>query len=198
MLLRYIPQANAEVRAGKWRQLMGRQLTGKTVGIVGCGHVGKDLAVLLKAFECRVLANDILDFPEFYAAHGVTAMALDDLLAQSDVVTLHTPLDASTRNLLSAERLALMTPGAILINAARGGLVDEAALKLALKSGRLSGAAFDVFEREPPEDLELLRLSNMLALPHIGGSSEEAVLAMGRSAILGLERAGDPLIVAKG
>jgi phosphoglycerate dehydrogenase-like enzyme len=188
-LLHLVPQANLEVRCGKWRQLRGRQLTNRIVGIVGCGHVGKDVALLLRAFGCRVLAHDILDFPEFYAANQVTPVSLEDLLAQSDIVTLHLPLDDSTRNMLSAARLALMRPGAFLINAARGNLVDEAALKARLKDGRLAGAAFDVFAIEPPEDRELLALPNFIATPHIGGSTEEAILAMGRAAIAGLDAA---------
>lgn len=187
-LLRHVPQANAEVRDGQWRQLMGRQLTGKTVGIVGCGHIGKDLIPLLKAFDCRILAHDLLDFPEFYSRHHVEAVGLDDLLRRSDIVTLHLPFDDSTRNILSHEKLTLMPSSAVLINAARGGLVDEAALKTMLKHNRLAAAAFDVFADEPPTDLELLRLPNFLATPHIGGSAEEAVLAMGLAAIDGLSR----------
>jgi phosphoglycerate dehydrogenase-like enzyme len=192
-LLRHVPQGNALVRDGGWRQLMGRQLSQRTVGIVGCGHVGQDLAVLLKAFGCRVLAHDIKDFPDFYALHGIEPKGLDSLLAEADIVTLHLPLDASTTGILPAERLALMRPGAILINMARGGLVDEGTLKAMLADGRLAGAAFDVFAEEPPTDMELLRMPNMLALPHIGGSAEEAVLAMGRAAIAGLDNARDPL-----
>lgn len=185
-LLRHIPQGHNEIKAGIWRQLMGRQLSDRVVGIVGCGHVGKDLALLLKAFGCRLLAHDIRDFQDFYAAHGIEAVGLERLLAEAEVVSLHLPLDASTRNILSAERLSLLRPQAILINAARGGLVDEAALKEMLKSGRLAGAAFDVFASEPPEDKELLAVPNFLCSPHIGGSAEEAVLAMGRAAIAGL------------
>lgn len=192
-LLRHVPQGNAQVRDGGWKQLMGRQLSNRTVGIVGCGHVGKDLVGLLRPFGCRVLAHDIKDFSDFYAAHGVVATDLSTLLTQADVVTLHLPLDDSTRGILSAENLSLMRSDAILLNLARGGLVDEAALKAMLMDGRLAGAAFDVFSQEPPQDLELLRLPNMLALPHIGGSAEEAVLAMGRAAIAGLEDARDPL-----
>lgn len=186
-LLRHVPAANAQVRAGGWKQVMGRQLTGKTVGIIGCGHIGKDLVPLLTAFGCKILAHDIVDYAAFYAAHAVGAVTLDHLLATADVVTVHLPFDASTVNILSAERLALLRPSAILINAARGGLVDETALKAMLTDGRLAGAAFDVFAGEPPTDLELLRLPNFLATPHIGGSAEEAVLAMGRAAIAGLD-----------
>lgn len=192
-LLRHVPQGNAMVRDGGWKQLMGRQLSQRVVGIVGCGHIGKDLSGLLTAFGCRVLAHDVKDFPDFYAATGVEPVDLDTLLATADVVTLHLPFDASTKNILNAERLARMRPDAILINMARGGLVDEAALKAMLMDGRLAGAAFDVFAAEPPTDRDLLRLPNMLALPHIGGSAEEAVLAMGRAAIAGLDNARDPL-----
>ncbi|MBF0323914.1 MAG: phosphoglycerate dehydrogenase [Alphaproteobacteria bacterium] len=191
-LLRHVPQGNVLVRDGGWRQLMGRQLSQRSVGIVGCGHVGKDLAVLLKAFGCRVLAHDIQDFADFYATHGIEKMGLDDLLAEADIVTLHLPLDGSTRNILPADKLGLMRRGSILINMARGGLVDEAAIKAMLADGHLAGAAFDVFAEEPPVDFDLLRHPNMLALPHIGGSAEEAVLAMGRAAIAGLDNARDP------
>ncbi|MBC7952348.1 MAG: phosphoglycerate dehydrogenase [Rhodospirillaceae bacterium] len=191
-LLRHVPEGNQLVRDGGWRQFMGRQLTGKTVGIVGCGHIGKDLIQVLKAFDCTMLAHDIRDFPDFYAAHTVRPMGLEELLAASDVVTLHLPHDDSTAGILSARRLALMKPSAILINAARGGLVDEVAMKAMLMDGRLAGAAFDVFNGEPPTDMELLRLPNFLATPHVGGSAEEAVLAMGRAAMDGLERAEVP------
>lgn len=188
-LLRHVPQSNAEIRAGQWRQIAGRQLSGRTVGIIGCGHVGRDLVGLLAAFGCTILVHDILDQPEFYAAHGLRPVGLETLLREAEIVTLHVPLDESTRSILSAERLALMRPDAILINTARGGLVDEAALKSMLKDKRLAAAGFDVFAVEPPEDAELLALPNLLATGHIGGSSEEAVLAMGMAAIDGLESA---------
>ncbi len=188
-LLHRVPLANQEVRAGTWRQIRGRQLTGKTVGIIGCGHIGKEVAVLLRGFDCQVLAHDILDFPEFYARYQVTAAGLEELLRQSDIVTLHLPLDHSTRNMLSAERLALMNPEAHLINMARGNLVDEGKLKEMLQQNRLAGAAFDVFAQEPPTDRELLNLPNFLVTPHIGGSTEEAILNMGRAAINGLDNA---------
>jgi len=186
-LLRHVPITNLEIREGIWKNRKGRQLSDRTVGIIGCGHVGKDLTGILHAFGCKILAHDILDFPQFYAANEVEPVGLETLLRRSDIVTLHLPLDESTRNMLSAERLALMKPDALLINAARGGLVDETALKQMLMEGKLAGAGFDVFAAEPPEDLELLRLPNFLATPHIGGSSEEAILAMGRAAIKGLD-----------
>lgn len=191
-MLRHVPSANKELVGGIFRQLPGGQLSGRTVGIVGCGFVGKDLIQLLQPWGCTVLAHDVFDFPDFYARFGVTPVGLDELLQRSDVVSLHVPLDASTRNMLDARRLGLMKPGALLINAARGGLVDEGALKAALQAKRIAAAAFDVFSVEPPQDLELLKLPNFLATPHIGGSSEEAILAMGRAAIDGLDRSEIP------
>lgn len=186
-MLRHVPAANREVLSGTWRQSVGGLLTGRTVGIIGCGHVGKDLVGMLKPFGCPILVNDIRDYHDFYAANDIEAVSLEQLLSRSDVVTLHIPLDASSRNLLTSERLNLMKPTAILINAARGGLVDEAALKDALKDKRIAAAAFDVFAVEPPQDNELLSLPNFLATPHIGGSAAEAILEMGRSAIRGLD-----------
>jgi len=185
-LLRHVQAAGREVARGGWRQHQGRFLSGRCVGIIGCGHIGKDLAILLNAFGCRVMAHDVVDFPEFYETHHVKKTGLEDLLKSSDIVTVHLPLDDSTRHILSAERLALMKSDAILINTARGGVVDGAALKSMLVEGRLGGAAFDVFAGEPPEDKELLGLDNFIVTPHIGGSAEEAILAMGRAAIRGL------------
>ena len=179
-MLRNIPKANSEVRSGVWQQHVGGLLTGRTVGIIGCGFVGKDLVGLLRAFDCRILAHDIFDFPEFYAANDVEGVDLDFLLSHSDIVTLHVPLDSSTRGLLGRDKLLLMKPTAILINAARGGLVDESALKTLLRNNRLAAAAFDVFGCEPPDDNELLSLPNFLSTPHIGGSAAEAILAMGQ------------------
>ena len=186
-MLRHIPAANREILSGTWRQHVGGYLSGKVVGIIGCGHIGKDLVGLLKVFDCEILVNDIKDQSVYYAENNITAASLHDLLRQADVVTLHVPLDASTQNILSFDNLALLKSTAILINTARGGLVDEVALKNMLIHGRLAAAAFDVFAMEPPSDHELLSLGNFLATPHIGGSANEAILAMGRSAIDGLD-----------
>jgi phosphoglycerate dehydrogenase-like enzyme len=187
VMLRHVPAAHREVLSGTWRQHVGRNLTGRTVGIVGCGHVGKDLVRMLQPFGCQILIHDILDLSDFHDVHGTHAVELDELLRRSDVVTLHVPLDESTRGMLGEQRLRLMKSDAILINAARGGLVDETALKKMLKGGDLGAAAFDVFSVEPPRDQELLALPNFLVTPHIGGSAEEAILAMGRAAIDGLD-----------
>jgi len=192
-MLRRLPETQADLSNGTWRQVMGRQLSDCTFGIVGCGHIGKDLAKLLNAFGATVMAHDILDFSDFYSEWGVHPVDLPTLLASADIVSLHLPLDQSTRNIIGQPQLEIMKPGSFLINAARGGLVDEAALKQSLMSGRLAGAAFDVFAIEPPEDEELMQLDSLIVTPHIGGSSEEAILAMGRAAIDGLASAKVPV-----
>jgi len=192
VMLRQVIAANREILAGQWRQVTGGLLTDKTVGIIGCGHIGKDLISLLQPFGCRILVNDIKDYPDFYAQYALEVVDKPTLMREADIVTLHLPLDASTQNLVSADYLSLMKSTAILINTARGGLVDEKALKDALKNGRLAAAAFDVFANEPPGDHELLALPNFLATPHIGGSAAEAILAMGRAAIDGLDEHFEP------
>jgi len=185
--------ANSEVRNGKWYQVKGRQLSDCTFGIIGCGHIGKDLIKLLKPFNCKILAHDILNFKEFYEKNKVKSVGLEELIKKSDVVTLHLPLDDSTKNIMNEERLQMLKSSAVLINLARGGLIDEAILKKMLLEKRIAGAALDVFEVEPPIDKELLTMDNVLITPHIGGSTEEAILAMGVAAIDGLDNAKDPL-----
>lgn len=191
-LLHRVPEGAFAMRDGSWNKLPGRELTGRTVGIVGCGFVGQDLVTLLKPFGCRILVRDIRDYPEFYAAHGIEPVSFDALLAAADIVSLHVPLDGSTRGMIGAPELARMRPGTILINAARGGLVDEDALASALERGHLAGAACDVFQAEPDVNRRLAALPTFLGTPHIGGSSEEAQLAMGRAAIEGLQTARVP------
>lgn len=192
VMLRHVLVANREVLAGTWQQHVGGLLSGRSVGIIGCGHIGQDLVRLLQPFGCPILANDIRHYGNFHAEFSVESASIEDLLARSDVVTLHVPLDNSTRGILGAERLALMKPTAVLINVARGELVDELALKRALLEKRLAAAAFDVFAQEPPQDAELLNLPNFLVTPHIGGSAEEAILAMGKAAIQGLDENAVP------
>jgi D-3-phosphoglycerate dehydrogenase len=191
-LLHRVPEADGALRNGQFRKWVGRQLTGRTFGIVGCGFVGQDLVQLLAPFDCRVLVRDIRDYAEFYRSHVVTPVSLDQLLRESDIVSLHVPLDRTTIGMIGAAELATMRPGTLLINAARGGLVDEAALADALERGHLAGAACDVFSMEPDANPRLLALPTFLGTPHIGGSTQEAQLAMGRAAIAGLESARVP------
>ena len=192
-LLHRVAFANAEVRNGEWYQVKGRQLSDCTFGIVGCGHIGKDLVKLLKPFGCNILAHDIIDFKEFYQENDVTSVGLDELLQKSDVATLHLPKNDSTNNILNKDRLQMLKKDAVLINLARGGLLDESALKKMLIEKRIAGAALDVFSVEPPIDTDFAHLDNVLITPHIGGSTEEAILAMGLAAIDGLENAKNSL-----
>lgn len=187
-MLRKLPEANDAVCNNNWHQIVGRQLSDCIVGIVGCGYVGQDLGRILRTgFGCKVLAHDILDHTEYYRKTGVIPTSLDDLLSEADVISVHLPHDASTANILDVARLGMIKASAILINTARGGLVDEVAMKNMLKTGTLAGAAFDVFACEPPEDQELLDLPNFFATPHVGGSTQESILAMGRAAIKALD-----------
>lgn len=186
-LLRHLPEATVLVRGGQWRQLQGRTLSGQTVGIVGFGHVGRDLGLLLSAFSCRVLAHDVVPLADL--PPHVEEASLEMLLTESEIVSLHTVLGDDTRNLIDRKRIATMREGALLINTSRGGLIDERALFDALTSGHLAGAALDVFSAEPPLDSPLLGLDQVIATPHVGGSTREAVLAMGRAAIAGLGEA---------
>ena len=185
--------ANIEVKNNLWYQIKGRQLSDCTVGIIGCGNIGKDLVKLLKPFNCKVLSYDILDFNKFYQENNVLPVSLEELLKESDVVTLHLPLDKLTKNIINVDKLQMMKSKAILINLARGGLVDEVALKKMLLEKKIAGAAIDVFEIEPPIDNEFALIDNVLITPHIAGSTEEAILAMGMAAIDGLKNAKDPL-----
>jgi D-3-phosphoglycerate dehydrogenase len=191
-LLHRVPETTMALRQGSFQKLVGRHLTGRTVGIIGCGFVGQDLVRLLKPFDCRVLVHDIKDYADFYREHRITAVPLLELLEQSEIVTLHVPLDRTTTGMIGAAELARMRRGAFLINAARGGLVDEDALAAALESGHLGGAAFDVFVLEPEANPRLLSLPTFFGTPHIGGSTVEAQLAMGRAAIDGLTTARVP------
>jgi len=186
-LLRDLPDLSRAIERGEWRQATGRELSGRTVGIVGWGSIGRDLTGLLAAFGCRVLTTDVRDVDAECRLAGVESLALEALLCEADVVTLHVPLTEETEGLIGEAQLGLLGPDSVLVNASRGGVVDEHALHDALVSGRLRAAAMDVFRSEPPFGSPLLGLSNFMATPHIGGSTEEAYLAMGRAAIRGLD-----------
>jgi len=180
-LARHIPSANCSLKNGRWERsrFMGVELRQKTLGIVGLGKVGSEVARRALGLEMRVIAADPFASPEHAAKLGVALVALDELLAAADMVTLHTSLTASTRGLLGKRELALMKPTARLINCARGGVVDEEALLEALEEGRLAGAALDVFSQEPParDNLTLQRLiasDRVIVTPHLGASTEEA------------------------
>jgi D-3-phosphoglycerate dehydrogenase len=173
---RNIPGADASMKSGEWdrKRFVGRELEGKTLGVVGFGRIGQKVAERARAFGMEIIAHDPFLDPAVAARLDVELLSVDELLPRSDVVTLHTPLSDTTRGILSAERIRSMREGAILVNCARGGLVDETALLSALESGHLSGAGLDVFADEPPTDLALVRHPKVVATPHIGAQTKEA------------------------
>ena len=175
-LARQIPQAHASLAAGRWERskFMGTEVRGKTLGLVGLGRTGAEVARRVRALEMRLLAYDPFIAQERATRLGVEPVALDELLRESDIVSLHLHLLESTRNMINAERLAQMRRGAWLINCSRGGIVDEAALFDALQSGRIGAAALDVWATEPPTDSPLVGHPRVIALPHLGASTVEA------------------------
>ncbi|HXG91640.1 MAG TPA: phosphoglycerate dehydrogenase [Blastocatellia bacterium] len=180
-LARQIPQASASTRAGRWEKnrFLGVELMGKTLGVIGLGRIGSAVAERARAFGMEVLAFDPYFTREAAREMGVEMMALDELLSRSDFITLHTPLTEDTRGIINAEAFEKMKPGARIINCARGGLVDEHALVEAIKSGKIAGAALDVFEQEPvAPDNPLLALDAVIATPHLGASTTEAQLGV--------------------
>ncbi len=180
-LSRHVVQATASIKGGKWekKRFQGRELAGKTLGVVGIGNIGSVVVERCLGLKMRVIAYDPFISPEAAAKMGVTLVPLDEIWRQSDVVSLHVPLTEQTRNIVDARALAKMKKGALLVNCARGGLVDEKALAEALASGQLGGAAVDVFEKEPPPaDHPLLELEGLICTPHLGASTEEAQAAV--------------------
>jgi D-3-phosphoglycerate dehydrogenase/(S)-sulfolactate dehydrogenase len=180
-LYRHVPAATASVKAGKWekKRFQGREIAGKTLGVVGIGNIGSVLVSRALAMKMRVVAYDPFITPEAAAKLGASLVDLETLWREADVVSLHVPLTEQTRNLVGAATLAKMKKGAILVNCARGGIVDERALAEALASGHLGGAALDVFEKEPPApDHPLFAQDDFVCTPHIGASTEEAQVAV--------------------
>ncbi len=175
-LARELPQADMSTQAGKWEKnrFMGVELTAKTLGLVGCGNIGSIVADRALGLKMRVVAFDPFLTPERALELGVEKVELDELLARADFITLHTPLTDQTRNILSAANLAKTRKGVRIINCARGGLIDEAALKAGLESGHIAGAALDVFVEEPAQDNPLFGTPGLVATPHLGASTNEA------------------------
>ncbi len=175
-LARQLPEADASTQAGKWEKnrFMGVELTAKTLGLIGAGNIGGIVADRALGLRMKVIAYDPFLSPERAVELGVEKVELDDLLARADFITLHTPLTDQTRNILSAENLAKTKKGVRIINCARGGLIDEAALKAGLDSGHIGGAALDVFLQEPAKDSPLFGTPNFVSTPHLGASTDEA------------------------
>ena len=175
-LARQIPEASASTKAGKWEKnrFMGVELTGKTLGLIGCGNIGSIVADRAIGLKMKVVAYDPFLAEKRALELGVEKVELDALLGRADFITLHTPLTDATRNILSREALAKTRPGVRIINCARGGLLDEAALAEAIASGHVAGAALDVFEVEPAKESPLFELENVVCTPHLGAATAEA------------------------
>ena len=175
-LARQIPAVNESTQAGKWEKsrFMGTEITGKTLGIIGCGNIGSIVADRAQGLKMKVMSFDPFLTPEHARRIGVEKVELDELLAAADVISLHTPLTDQTRNILSADALNKTRAGVRIVNCARGGLVDELALAAALSSGHVAGAALDVFETEPARENPLFGMENVIATPHLGASTTEA------------------------
>ena len=182
-LSRNLFSTSAQLKEGDWNKNGGFQLTGKTIGIVGFGHIARELVLLLKPFQSKILVNDIINLSSLVSRYEVTSVSKDVLFQEADIITVHTPLTVDTRNLFNKQVFEKMKTSALLINTARGGIVNEVDLKLALQEKKIAGAALDVYEEEPPVDSELLQLENLICTPHTGGNSYEAVVAMGMSAL---------------
>ena len=175
-LARQIPEASSSTKSGKWEKnrFMGVELSGKTLGLIGCGNIGSIVADRAVGLHMKVLAYDPFLSEKRALDLGVEKTELDELLARADIITLHTPLTDATRNILSREAIAKTKRGIRIINCARGGLLDETALAEAIKSGHVAGAALDVFETEPATDSPLFGLENVVCTPHLGAATTEA------------------------
>lgn len=177
-LARNIPQANASMKAGKWERsaYTGTELSGKTLGVIGVGKIGREVAKWSKGFGMNVIGYDPVVSEQSARGSGIEPALLDDLFKQADFITIHTPLTKETKYLIDATSLAKCKKGVRIINCARGGIVDEVALLDALKSGHVAGAGLDVLELEPPVDasLELRKHSNVIMTPHLGASTFDA------------------------
>ena len=182
-LCRNVFGSSFKLKKLEWEKDGGYQLSGKTVGIIGCGHTGSDVVRLLAPFGCNLLVRDIVDKSNFCQEQGASQVSLEAVLEQSNIISLHVPLTKQTHQMVNANFLQKMKSTSFLINTSRGQVVDQDALKTALTQGDISGAALDVFVEEPPIDKDFLSLPNLMVTPHIGGNAIEGVEAMGRAAI---------------
>jgi len=172
-----------QLKSSIWNKNGGYQLSNKTVGIIGLGNIGKEVVKLLKPFQCNILVNDILNIEDFSKKNNLKIKSKEEIYRESDIISVHTPLTNETNNLINKEAFSLMKSTSLIINTARGGLVNETDLEFSLKNKVIAGAALDVYDTEPPVNENLIKLPNLICTPHIGGNSHEAVMKMGESAI---------------
>ena len=182
-LCRNVFGSGFKLKQSEWDKDGGHQLSKKTVGIIGCGHIGSDVVKLLSPFGCDLLVRDVVDKSDFCREQKASETSLEEVIERSDIISLHVPLTELTRKMANESFLKRMRSTAFLVNTCRGEVVDQEALKSALDQRVIAGAALDVFAEEPPTDLEFLSLPNLMVTPHIGGNARESVEAMGRSAI---------------
>jgi len=172
---RQIVSADKRLRNGFWGPIMGQDVYGKTLGVLGLGQVGRSLVQRAQGFKMKVLGYDVVHNPEFESAYGVRAATLEEIITESDYISVHLPLLESTKNLIGVNEFAKMKSTAFLLNTCRGGVVDEEALLQALSERKISGAAIDVFKKEPPVDSPFFALDNVIVTPHMGGYSNGAM-----------------------
>jgi len=187
MLARNLYTTSNQLKQGTWNKAGGFQLSGKTIGIIGVGHIGKELVRLLKPFGCKILVNDIIDQEDYYTKQDIVKATKEEIYKFSDIITVHTPLNSGTCDMITINELKLMKKSAYFLNTARGGIVNETDLRYALENEIIAGAAIDAYVEEPPKDREFIELPNLICTPHIGGNAKEAVELMGISAINHLE-----------
>lgn len=189
MLCRNLYRASNRLKNNNWNKNGGIQLSGKTVGIIGLGNIGKDLVELLQPFGCKILVNDIIDQNEYYNKYGLIEVSKNEIYENADFVTVHTPsIKGTTQYMINIDVFKRMKNNAFFINTARGDIVVQDDLKRALGENIIAGAAIDVYQDEPPTDNELLSHENLITTPHIGGNAGEAIYAMGMSAINHLKK----------
>ena len=188
MFARNLYMTSNELKSGTWNKSGGFQLSGKTIGIIGVGYTGQEVVRLLQPFNCKILVNDIVNQDKYYKENNLIETSKEDIYKKSDILTIHTPHNSETDNLIGMEALEAMKNSAYVLNTARGGIINEKDLKYALQNNIIAGAAIDAYAEEPPIDKEFLSLPNLICTPHIGGNAKEAVEAMGKSAINHLKK----------
>jgi len=188
MFARNLYMTSNELKSGTWNKSGGFQLSGKTIGIIGVGYTGQEVVRLLQPFNCKILVNDIVNQDKYYKENNLIETSKEDIYKKSDILTIHTPHNSETDNLIGMEALEAMKNSAYVLNTARGGIINEKDLKYALQNNIIAGAAIDTYAEEPPIDKEFLSLPNLICTPHIGGNAKEAVEAMGKSAINHLKK----------
>ncbi|MDD3342906.1 MAG: phosphoglycerate dehydrogenase [Sulfurospirillaceae bacterium] len=182
-LIRNLHIATTLLKNHVWKVNGGSELTGKTIGLFGFGNIAKRVVELLAPFHCKILVYNRTHNEEDVKKYGITYASKEQIIKEADIISIHLPLTTESQNLFSTAEFEAMKPTSFIINTARGGIIDEEALKIALKTGQIAGAGLEAFLEEPTHDWELIDLPNLVCLPHLGGNSQESILAMGQASI---------------